>query len=176
MEPDRECDFDAIYRSLSPAVLGYLRSQGLTDPEGSTNEVFLRVFRGWEGFEGSTTQLRSWVFTVAHNLVVDERRFAARRPAPAEVTTAELPGLSGGDVEADALVRLIDADLHRVLDMLVPAQRDVLLLRFVADLSLEDVATATGRSVGAVKAVQHRALDSLRRILGANSFSEAVSR
>lgn len=174
MEP-AACDFDAVYRSLSPAVLGYLRSQGCADPEASTSDVFLRVFRSLATFEGTPAKLRSWVFTVAHNLVVDERRFASRRPVTAAgVTSADLAGVAGGDSEVDALTRLLHADLLRVLDGLAPAQRDVLLLRFVADLSLEDVATATGRSVGAVKALQHRALDALRRILGVDSM-EAVS-
>jgi RNA polymerase sigma-70 factor (ECF subfamily) len=173
MEP-AACDFDAVYRSLSPAVLGYLRSQGCADPEATCSEVFLRVFRAIDTFAGSPDKLRSWVFTVAHNIVVDERRFASRRPVSAGVTAAELPGLAGGDSEVDALTRLLHADLMRVLGALAPAQRDVLLLRFVADLSLEDVATATGRSVGAIKALQHRALDALRKVLGVGS-REAVS-
>ena len=157
--------FERIYGLLSPAVLGYLRSQGVDDPAGATNDVFLRVFRGLATFEGTPVAFRSWVFTIAHHLVVDRRRFASRRPQ--EVAAVRLPDAPCASVGPEDEV-LAGAGLDRVLrvlDLLTPDQRDVLLLRFVADLSLEEVAAAQGRTVGSVKALQHRALASVRRIL-----------
>ena len=156
--------FERIYRQLGGAVHGYLRSQGVDDPEGATDDVFLRVFGGIGRFEGSPPAFRSWVFTIAHHLVVDRRRFASRRPR--EVAVERLPEASGGRVavEDEIVGRIELSRLRALLDLLTPEQRDVLLLRFVADLSLEEVAEAQGRSVGAVKALQHRALASVRRL------------
>jgi RNA polymerase sigma-70 factor (ECF subfamily) len=169
--------YERIYGLLAPAVHGYLRGAGIDDPEGAVNDVFLRAFGAIAGFEGSPVAFRSWVFTIAHHLIVDRRRFASRRPAAA--ATVRLPErAAGGPSPEDAAVAGAErAQLERLLALLTVEQRDVLLLRFVADLSLEEVAAATGRSVGAVKATQHRAIASVRRLLDdlGENVDEAVS-
>ena len=156
--------FERMYEALGPAVLGYLTAQGASDPEGALNEVFLRAFRAVPEFDGTDDQFRSWVFAIAHNLMVDEHRRTARRPAA--VPLDEAADLVAGDAEADAVDRLADDRVGAILDLLPPEQREVVLLRFVADLSLAEVAVFTGRSIGAIKALQRRALDGLRRRLG----------
>ncbi|MDP8991954.1 MAG: sigma-70 family RNA polymerase sigma factor [Actinomycetota bacterium] len=155
---------ERVYSVLGRPVLGYLAAQGASDPEGALNEVFLRALRRLDRFHGDSEQLRSWVFAIAHNLVVDERRTTARRP-PA-IPLDGVVDRAGGDAEDDALDRLGDGRIRATLDLLAPDQRDVVLLRFVADLSLAEVADVTGRTVGATKALQRRALESLRRRLG----------
>lgn len=156
--------FERIHQTMSSDVLGYLRSQGCADPEGATNDVFFRAFRKMSSFDGSGPQFRSWLFAIAHNLVIDERRMTSRRLATQPLHD-RFDRAAGDDVEADAMTRLASGRVRQVLAMLSPDQRDVLLLRIVADLSLEEVAVATGRTVGAVKSLQHRALASLRRRL-----------
>ena len=138
--------------------------------------MFLRAFRGIATFEGEPPAFRSWLFTIAHHLVVDQRRFASRHPRP--VVLDRLPEPVGGDAEDDAVRRLTLERLAAQLQLLTAEQRDVLLLRFVADLSLEEVAAAQGRSVGSVKAMQHRAIESVRRRLEeiGEVLPEAVSR
>ncbi len=155
--------FERVYAALGPPVLGYLAAQGAPDPESALNEVFLRAFRGLTRFDGTGDQLRSWVFAIAHNLLVDERRTAGRRPSP--VPLDDLDPMAG-DAEDDAFERLGTDRVNAVLAVLAPDQREVIVLRFVADLSLAGVAEATGRSLTAVKALQHRGLDALRRQLG----------
>lgn len=153
--------FERIYAAWAPAVHGYLRAQGAVDAEGMVNDVFLRVYRRIESFEGDATGLRSWVFVIAHNLVLDQRRYAGRRHQ--EVAVERLPDLDlTGDV---ADIALGGSRVRALLALVSPEQRDVLLLRFLLDLSLEDTAAATGRTVTAVKALQRRGLDSLRRRL-----------
>jgi RNA polymerase sigma-70 factor (ECF subfamily) len=66
--------FERLYADLAPVVAGYLRVQGAAEPEDLTSEVFLGVFTGIDSFEGSETQFRSWVFTIAYSRLVDERR------------------------------------------------------------------------------------------------------
>ena len=168
--------FERIYTQLSPVVHGYLRAQGADDPEGAVDDVFLRAFRNLSTFTGEPPAFRSWLFTIAHHLVVDQRRFASRRPRTD--ASDRLPEVAGGNAEDEAVRRLTLARIVAQLDLLTPEQRDVLLLRFVADLSLEEVAAAQGRSVGSVKALQHRAIESVRRRLEeiGEVLPEAVSR
>lgn len=156
--------FERVFDALAPAVHGYLRAQGARDPESAVSEVFLRVHRRLPAFDGDVAKFRSWVFVIAHNVVLDERRWLRRRPLEEAVAaTPDRPAPS--DTEDMVLRRLADRRLRALLDTLSPDQRDVLLLRYVADLSLEQAAEATGRSVTAVKALQRRALDALRRRL-----------
>ncbi|MBW3668466.1 MAG: RNA polymerase sigma factor [Actinobacteria bacterium] len=156
--------FERLYTTLAPAVHGYLRAQGARDPDGAVSDVFLRVFRRIGDFDGDAGRFRSWVFVIAHNLLLDERRYAGRRPTEVLVDLVPDAG-TAADAADDALARLTDTRLRRLLDLLAPDQRDVLLLRFLVDLSLEETAQATRRSVTAVKALQRRGLDALRRRL-----------
>jgi RNA polymerase sigma factor (sigma-70 family) len=156
--------FENVFRALGPAVHGYVRAQGARDPEGAVNDVFLRVHRSLPGFDGDGDAFRSWVFVIAHNVVADERRRLHRRAR--EDTVADVPDRASPSATEDAvLADLGEARVRAVLAVLSPDQRDVLLLRFLADLPLERVAEATGRSVTAVKALQRRGLDALRRRL-----------
>lgn len=144
-------------------MAGYLRAQRAIEPEDLTSEVFLGVFRGLATFAGSEEQFRSWVFTIAHRRLQDERRRVARRPhfTPVDSYIA----LHGGDVEQEALDSLGHDWVIRIAEDLSADQRTVLLLRTVADLRAEEVAQITGKTVGAVRALQRRALDALRRSL-----------
>jgi RNA polymerase sigma-70 factor (ECF subfamily) len=98
------------------------------------------------------------VFTIAHHRLIDARRRSARRPAVAEASLPERAAAPASDP--------FDPDLIRALGALTADQREVVALRFVADLPIEAVAALTGRSRGAVKALQHRALEALADQLG----------
>ena len=155
---------ERIWGSLAPAVAGYLRSQGAAEPDDLTSEVFLGVFRSLGSFSGSEEQLRSWVFTIAHRRLVDARRAAGRRPQPAWGVEPD-DGRPGPSAEHEALQQLSAERVRDLCDLLVPDQRDVLLLRLVGGLTVEDVAAALGKSEGAVKALQRRALIALRKVV-----------
>jgi RNA polymerase sigma factor (sigma-70 family) len=137
-----------------------------------TSDVFMSVFTRLGSFQGEEDSFRAWVFTIAHHRLVDERRRLARRPAIADNTLDRLSQVSGGDVEDEAARRISDARVRALCASLPPDQRDVLLLRMAADLTLAQTADALGKSVGAVKALQHRAVAALRRSL----HQEVVSR
>jgi RNA polymerase sigma factor (sigma-70 family) len=154
--------YEQLYRSLSPSICGYLRIQGVADPEDLTSEVFLGAFRGIGAFHGDETQFRSWVFTIAHRRLTDERRARGCRPA---MTGDELPETAGGDVEEEALRRLSADRVRALCAGLAPDQGDVLLLRFVSGLTCEAIAGVLGKNVGAVKALQRRGLCALRKTL-----------
>lgn len=155
--------FEVIFHELAPVVAGYLRLNGAREVDELTNEVFAQVHRGLKGFAGDWGGFRSWVFTIAHHRMVDSARRAKRRPLEAYGDVAE--EASTGDVEREALDALSEEHLHELLGVLSPDQRQVLLLRIVADLPLEEAAVTLGKTVGAVKSLQHRALAALRRAM-----------
>jgi RNA polymerase sigma-70 factor (ECF subfamily) len=152
--------FERLYRWLAPAVAGYLRVQGAVEPEDLTSEVFERAFTALGAFTGNEAQFRSWIFTIAHHRLTDERRRAARRPVRAD---RELPDRPGGDVEEDAERRLATERVRVLCDGLAPDQRDVLLLRMLGALTVEEIAGTLGKTPGAVKALQRRGLAAVRR-------------
>jgi RNA polymerase sigma factor (sigma-70 family) len=79
-QADAAWAYERLYRMLSPSVCGYLRVQGAADPEDLTSEVFLGAFRRIGSFAGDEGQSRSWVFTIAHRRLTDERRARGCRP------------------------------------------------------------------------------------------------
>ena len=160
---------ERLWRSLAPAVAGYLRVQGASEPDDLTSEVFVGVFRNLRSFAGDEERFRAWVFTIAHRRLLDERRRAARQPRqfPLPHPSAGAPAVAGAaaSAEQDAFRRLGADRVRRVCDRLPPDQRDVLVLRLVGGLTIDEVATTVGKSPGAVKSLQHRAVASLRKIL-----------
>ena len=163
--------FDVLFRTFGASVAGYLRARSVSDPDGVANDVFLRAFRTIHTFQGDERRFRSWLFTIAHNAAIDDARRRRRRVRESTLDAASEP--SGGDVEADALERLGQQRITGLLAMLSPDQRDVVVLRVVSDLSVEETAAVVGKSYEAVKALQRRGLAALRRAL---SDHEAVPR
>lgn len=158
----------ALYQYLAGPVYGYLRFHGAQDPEDLTSETFLQVAKGIHSFDGDEAAFRSWVFVIAHRRLIDARRKALRSPfSPGTPEGAVDPdGFRGGDVEDEALARF---DLERVTTALAPLtkdQREVILLRIVAGLSVSETAGVMGKSEGAVRVLQHRAVAALRRAAG----------
>lgn len=132
-------------------------------------EVFLQVVRDLERFDGDEGGFRSWVFTIAHRRMIDEGRRHARRPvdtAEEAALEAALPAVSS---EPEVLERLGVDEMVGLLQLLTEEQRDALALRFVAGLTLPEVAEVMGRTSNATKALQRRGLRALRKHLEAGS-------
>jgi RNA polymerase sigma-70 factor (ECF subfamily) len=104
------------------------------------------------------------VFTIAHHRMIDDRRRANRQPQLQDDSGVE-EHMGLGDVEDDAFAVLAHDRVRDLLTVLSPDQRDVVLLRIIADLSVEEVARMLDKREGAIKALQHRALGTLRRHL-----------
>lgn len=155
-----------VWHRYSPAVMGYLRGRGVIEAEDMTSEVFLQVFRRIAAFRGGESDLRTFIFSVAHARYVDDRRRVVRRGIDAEFdpVSHDVPVQSA---ETEAMRELGTQRAVALIETLSPDQRDVLLLRIVADLSLEETARVLGKKVGAVKALQHRALGALRPVVEA---------
>jgi RNA polymerase sigma-70 factor (ECF subfamily) len=149
---------------LAGQVASYLRWHRASDPDGLTNDVFAQVHRNLHRFEGDEQGFRSWLFTIAHHRMIDDRRRASRQPTVQGEAGID-DGQGCGDVEEEAFAVLSHDSVRELVSVLSPDQRDVVLLRVVADLSVDEVARLLDKRAGAVKALQHRALATLRRHL-----------
>jgi RNA polymerase sigma-70 factor (ECF subfamily) len=161
-----------VYEDISPSVLRYYRACRAPDPEDLVGDTFLCVVQGIGAFEGAEGPFRGWVFTIARRRMIDAARSSSRRPVQ-PIPPDDLPAHGDvGDVEEDSLRSLSEQRVRSVLDRLTPAQRDVLVLRMLADLTIDQVAQVLGKRPGAVKAIQARGLGELRRQIsrGAVSF------
>ncbi len=158
-----------LYAALAPAMTGFLRGRGAADADDLVGDAFVQIVRDLHRFEGDWAGFRAWALTIARNRMLDARRRAARRPDRPHPD----PGLerAAGDVTDDAARRL---DLERVTELLAelsPDQRDVVLLRVVGDLSVDEVAQVIGKRSGAVKQLQRRGLAAIRRRLEAGGVA-----
>ena len=151
--------FDELVRHLDPRLVGFARARGAEDPGGLADEVLVQMCCRIGDFQGNLAQLRAWVFTIARNRIIDERRRAARRVEAVPTEPTRLPDVVAGLDISDAEQRdRVDALLAGLTD----DQREIVVLRIVVGLSVEETAAVVGRRPGAVRALQHRALQALR--------------
>jgi len=162
--------FQRLFEDLSPVVNGYLSARGADEPDDVASEAFLSVFRAIKEFEGNESDFRSWVFTIVHRRLIDERRKRGRtvKSTPLDEMTNDP---TGGNSEHEAVEVMSSQWVRDVLAMLNDDQRDVILLRVIADLSVNEVAAIMDRRPGAIRALQHRAITQLRERLDVGDLS-----
>ncbi|MDQ3947048.1 MAG: RNA polymerase sigma factor [Actinomycetota bacterium] len=156
-----------LYRSLQPRLLRFLRAQAPAhDAEDIASQAWLEVARTLPFFAGDEDGFGALVFTVARRRLADHRRAVRRRPLEF-VGDEALATVADRDVaEDEALARLGGEEAaRRLTELLSPDQAEVVLLRVVAGLSVEQVAALLGRRPGTVRVLQHRALRRLARQL-----------
>jgi len=151
-----------IWVEYAPAVAAFLSARGSREPDDLTSEVFLAVFDRLPSFTGGEPEFRSFVFSIAYRRLVDELRMRSRRGEPLE-WSAEADPRRSASAEEDALDRLGETSALNLLTKLPEDQRNVMVLRIVADLTVEQIAAVLGKRPGAVKALQRRALEALRK-------------
>lgn len=154
----------SVYRALAPAVLGYLRAHAVPDAEAVTNDVFVNLLPQLHRVTGGVEGVRRLAFTIARARMIDGIRARARAGLPVAYESA-LDNRVAASAEEDAHAAMAIARVQKILAMLPQDQCEVLTLRVVADLSIEQVAAVIGRSPGAVKQLQRRGLIALRRAL-----------
>lgn len=152
----------ALYDEVAPVVHAYLRNQSLDDPDDVAGETLLQVVRDIDRFEGTERQFRSWALSIAHHRMLDARRARRRRPAN-PMPTDHLPQAAGPDTTLEPVLTASEwSQVRELLARLTDEQRDVVVLRVVNELSLGETAEVLQRTVGSVKALQHRAFNALR--------------
>jgi RNA polymerase sigma-70 factor (ECF subfamily) len=156
--------FRELYDALAPKVLGYLRARGVDDAEAVTSEVFLGVYPRLPDLTGGAAGLRTLVFSVAHARAVDDARRRARRPASLSYD----PDHDCRSIDSAESTALVSLEAERAVELMArlnEGQRAVIMLRIIGDLSLEQTAAVTGKTVASVKQLQRRGLVRLRSLM-----------
>ena len=155
-----------LYDWYMPRVYRYAvaRVGNTHEAEDLTEEVFLKLLGAIGDFRWKDVPFSSWVFRIAHNCVATYFRRAAQRGGP----TTEIPlDLADGrhDVAYAIEERITLEEVRAAAALLPEAQREVIALRFAVGLSIADTAKALGKREGNIKALQHKAVNKLQRML-----------
>ena len=149
--------FDRIYSYL------HMSLGNRHDAEDLTTQTFVKMLESIGRFRWQSAPFSAWLFRIAHNLAMDHFR-ATRRWQPEEVVP-EPEGASESSAEDAALTEIGHRSLLELIETLSPDQQQVLTLKFVFNFSNGEAATILGKTEGAVKSLQHRALATLERQL-----------
>lgn len=131
--------------------------------EDITSDVFVRALEGLRSFEYRGVPFAAWLYRIARDRVVDYYRHSGRRRAT--IAYDEGVGLSTEPTDHIVLRGLELQELHSALEQLTEEQRLVIVRRFLDGQSLSEVARQLGKTEGAIKSLQHRALAALGRVL-----------
>ena len=164
--------WEILVRNYGPRLNRFFRIRGIDDPEALVGEVFADMARNLGTFEGDEKGFRSWVFVIAYRRLSDERRRLSRRPQETPTADVPEPRQSAPSAEEEAMKSIGEEDAERLLDVLTDSQRDAVSLRVVGGLSLNETAEVMGKPVSAVKALQRRAIATLRRIFSSQGVSK----
>lgn len=155
---------DVLFREYQPPLLRYLRGRAGAEGDDLAGEVWLALAPQLARFRGDEDGFRGLLFTIAHRRLVAYQRQATRRRTD-PVDAERLVSRPAGDDTAESGVSALSSQqaVDRLVACLPADQAEVVLLRVVAGLSAPEVGRITGRSPGAVRVLQHRALRRLAR-------------
>jgi RNA polymerase sigma-70 factor, ECF subfamily len=147
--------FDRIYSYLHMSV------GNRHDAEDLTTQTFLKMLESIGKFRWQSAPFSAWLFRIAHNLAMDH--FRARRRWQPEEEVPEVPGEEEPSAELQAMQSIGRQSMLELIEDLSSEQQQVLTLKFVFNFQNADVATILGKTEGAIKSLQHRALVSLQK-------------
>lgn len=167
--------FAALYRTHVNNVYRYLsyRLRDSATAEDLTAEVFVRALRKIGDFEWRGIDFNAWLLRIARNIMLDHLKASGTRLEVVGLSPTEQEGtIPGSDLEV--LDRLDREALYKALNKLRPEHQEVLYLRFLQGLSSTEVAQTMGKTEGAIRVLQFRALKHLLRIMQSERKSEAI--
>lgn len=154
-----------LYDRYAARVYGYLyrRVGNAQVAEDLAGDVFVKVLEAIQAKQSWRVSFRAWLYRIAHNVAVDWfRSHGSDEREPIDQYDLEAPTRSPGSLVAEAWSQ---QELLTAMRELTEGQQQVLVLRFGEGLKSREVAEILGKSVGAVEALQHRALTALREHL-----------
>ena len=145
---------EKIYRYI------FYHVKSKTTAEDITGEVFLKAWRAISSCRGKENTFSSWLYRIAHNQMIDEIRKRQRRPF------LELENIENiSDSESSVEGYLEQQELLEVVDCLPPNQRRLIILKFIEGMDNREIANILGKSEGALRVMQMRALSTLKKEL-----------
>jgi RNA polymerase sigma-70 factor (ECF subfamily) len=156
--------FGTLYTRYAGVILRYLRTHipDIEAVQDLTQEVFVRVIKDIGGFTyGSEKSFLSWLYAIANHVLVDQ---AQRKPLISRPLNDDIEIVDSHDQDT-MLVMYDRVPFQQAVSQLTRDQQQVLTLKFFANMTNKEIAAMLGRSEGAVKALQHRGLQALQRII-----------
>jgi len=162
--------YGELYEWYAPRVFRYLFAHldNRQDAEDLTEEVFLRVWRSITSYREQGVPYQAYLFKIARNALIDHYRKNASTKQEVSIEDISLRDREPGPGEA-VTTMLEHEGLRHMMGKLREDYRTVLVLRFLSELSPEETAQVMGRSAGAVRVLQHRALAALRDLMSGTS-------
>ncbi|HEU4320646.1 MAG TPA: sigma-70 family RNA polymerase sigma factor [Acidimicrobiia bacterium] len=157
--------WSSIYREISGPVMGFFRARGASDPESATGDVFFELSRTLPSFEGTKEAFMTLVFAIAYRRLLAEELHPRRRSRSALADRVLDRLQSDIEIVIDDSDSRIPPNVRTAFEALRSEQRDVLSLRIVAGLSVEQTADVLGSSVDSVKSAQRKGLAKLRGVI-----------
>ncbi len=169
--------FASLFEITLPSVYRYLygRSGDATLAEDLAQDAYMRAMRAIRtSFKGASTEFLAWMIRIARNRFLDHVKSGRVRW---EVVVDETPvTLAAGNPEIEAIEAVAGGHLRSALNRLTAEQQEIVFLRFFQGLQIAEVAAVTGRTEGAVKALQFRALRALERVIATDPSIDVEGR
>ena len=164
--------FGELYERYAENVFRFIYSQtsNRLDAEDLTADVFLKAWRSVARYEERGFSFSAYLFRIARNLLIDSRRRKKPVEPIYEDDLMNSPETTISNPSTILTAKVQHKELVNILSQLREDYRTVLILRFLNELSPEETSKVMGRSIGAVRVLQHRALTSLRKIIPSQSF------
>ena len=159
--------FAGLYEHFYDKIFRYIvfKTGSTVEAEDITEEVFLRMLESISSFSWRGYPFSSWLFRIAHNLVVDHYRKKGRQKTVPMEDAAGTIGASSYDMDSGLDIKLSMQGVYAAMQGLSKLQREVINLRFAGGLSLKETAESLGKKENAIKALQHAGIKKLRSVL-----------
>jgi RNA polymerase sigma-70 factor (ECF subfamily) len=166
-----------LFRSFNPQLLRFLKNQAPNQYEDIASETWLAIAKGIANFNGNPHDFRSWMFSIARRKLVDHYRTAGKSKIAFEnlrTRFSQEQSLNEADSSSEAAISNLSAEsaIEELVNQLPPHHAEVLLLRILGELSVEEVAKIVEKSPEAVRVIQYRALNSLSKKFKRNFVTE----
>lgn len=156
--------FSFLYNHYLPGIYRYIffKVSKQEEAEDITHEVFLSAWQNVKGYKYKGLPFSSWLYQIARNAVIDFYR-TSKKTVQIEMVNEEFIKIQSRDPE------ILNAEMElekikKTIALLKPEYQNVLIMRFIEELPHNEVATALGKSEGAVRLIQHRALKELKSL------------
>lgn len=158
--------FGVLYDHYQPQIYRFiiLKVSRRQEAEDLTHQVFVAAWKNMPNYEDQGYPFSSWLYQIARNQVIDHYRLKKPDVNLEEDQVQELTGTD--DAESQAEESLAMSKVQRAIKELSGEYQDVVIMRFIEELSVREVAQALGKSEGAIKVMQHRAIKELKEALG----------
>jgi RNA polymerase sigma-70 factor, ECF subfamily len=158
--------FGELYERYAPKIFRFVYASlnNRWDAEDVTEEVFIRAWRSLDSYNKTGVPFSAFIYRIARNIMIDEYR--GQKGVQPEVSIEEHIGLDDGHDPTNRIEQnLENIQLLHAVQQLRKEYQEIIILRFMSELSAEEIAEITGQSIGSIRVLQHRALNALKKLL-----------